>query len=360
VRIAFLVNWREGATSGIFAKVRAQTSAWTACGHEVGLFVTTEGAAHDDWAQLTQAVHVSLRGSGAGAKLRARESAARAAGRWGPDVVYVRHGLPHPALLRLARQVPLVVEVNGDDLVELPRVAPGQVAAAKLARGLLLRSAAGLVFVTHELQERQSFARYGRPSVVVANGIDLAAVPPLARRTEGPLAFALVGNPRTPWHGIDEVADLARTRPEWEVHLVGPAADELGTERPPNLVAHGLLGQDALMRVLSRVDVGLGTLALHRAGLQEASALKVRQYLAHGLPVVLGNRDTDFPGGAPFLLEVPNREGALASRSQEIEAFASRWRGASVPRAAIAHLDYAVKERTRLEFLARCAERGRA
>lgn len=360
MRIAFLVNWREGATSGIFAKVKAQTAVWTASGHEVGLFVTTEGAARSDWAALPQAEHVGVRGPGAGAKLRARESAARAAGRWRPDVVYLRHGLPHPALLHLARQVPLVVEVNGDDLVELPHVAPRQVTAAKLARGLLLRSSAGLVFVTRELAARESFARYGRPSVVVANGIDLAAVPALARPTEGPLAFALVGNPRTPWHGTDQVADLARTRPEWQVHLVGPGPDELGGEIPPNLVIHGLLGQEALMRVLSRVDVGFGTLALHRAGLQEASALKVRQYLAHGVPVVLGNEDTDFPGGAPFLLEVPNREGALVSRSAEIEAFARRWRGVRVPPEAIAHLDYAVKERARLEFLAGCADRGSA
>lgn len=352
MRVAFLVNWRDGAGSGIYHKVAGQAAAWQRQGHEVGLFVTTEPDAVDAWGALPATRFVAARSARRASTLRARQAAARRAEQWGPDVCYTRHGLPYPALLRLARHCPLVIEVNGDDLTELPHVAPHQVAVARLARGRLLRAASGLVHVTEELSRRPSFARYQRPSAVVANGIDLTALPLLPRPTDGPLTLALVGNPRTPWHGADQVVDLARLRPTWAFHVIGPGEAELGpAPLPPNVRVHGLLDRTQLHRVLSGVDVGLGTLALHRKGLQEASALKVREYLALGLPVVLGNADTDFPEGADFLLTVPNAPGGLVGSADEVEAFALRWRGAAVQRRDIGFLDVVEKESARLAFL---------
>jgi hypothetical protein len=208
-----------------------------------------------------------------------------------------------------------------------------------------------MVFVTHELAGRPAFARYGRPSTVVGNGIDLSGLPRLTRPADGPLVLALVGHPATPWHGADQVASLARARPDWELHVVGPAEEELGGPRPSNLQLHGVLDRHSLHALLARVDVGLGPLALHRKGLEEASALKVREYLGLGLPVVLGCADTDFPSGADFLLAVPNSDGGLLQHAAEVEAFARTWRGRSVPRAAVEHLDVHLKEQTRMAFL---------
>lgn len=39
--------------------------------------------------------------------------------------------------------------------------------------------------------------------------------------------------------------------------------------------------------------IGIGSLALHRMGLKEASVLKVREYIVRGMPFILGYKDTD-------------------------------------------------------------------
>lgn len=41
-------------------------------------------------------------------------------------------------------------------------------------------------------------------------------------------------------------------------------------------------------------QVCIGTLALHRKNMTEASPLKTREYLAHGFPVIIGYKDTAF------------------------------------------------------------------
>jgi hypothetical protein len=83
----------------------------------------------------------------------------------------------------------------------------------------------------------------------------------------------------------------------------------------------------------------------------EASTLKVREYLMAGLPVILAHRDTDFPDGAPFMLELPNRPDAVGSHRDAIAAFVAAWKGRRVPRAEVAHLDLEAKEARRLRFL---------
>jgi glycosyltransferase involved in cell wall biosynthesis len=355
--VAFCVNWGSGRDSGIYRKVAGQAAAWQAMGAEVGLFVATVSSAADDWSALPQTQAVAAARSRPGGRVAAREQAAAAARRWRADVGYVRHGLVYPGLIRLARQVPLVVEVNGDDLAESQRLGRGSRAATYASHGLGLRRAAGLSFVTYELSLRPSFARYGRPSVVVANGIDLAGV---TRVPPAPLARRLIflGHPRTPWHGTDKLQELARRLPDWRLDLVGPTAAEL-PGMPPNIRAHGLLQTDAYQPLLAAADVALGSLAMHRAGIEEASPLKVREYLAAGLPTVIGYRDTDFPHGADFLLELPNTEGNMVQAAALLPAFAQHWAGRRVPREAVQHLDAMVKERERLSFLERCAAVGR-
>lgn len=357
MRVAFCVNWGSGRDSGIYRKVAGQAAAWQSIGAEVGLFVATVPAAAADWSLLPQTQTVAVAASRAGGRLAAREQAATAARRWRADVGYVRHGLPYPGLLRLARQVPLVVEINGDDLAESHRLSRRSRAATYASHGVGLRAAAGLSFVTHELSLRPSFARYGRPWVVVANGIDLAGV---ARVPPVPLGRRLVflGHPHTPWHGTDKLVDLARRLPDWRLDLVGPTSADL-PGLPSNIHAHGLLDTDAYQPLLEAADVALGSLAMHRAGINEASPLKVREYLGAGLPSVIGYRDTDFPDGADFLLQLPNTGDNMTQAAALLPAFAERWAGRRVPAQAVEHLDAMVKERTRLRFLEQCAAVGR-
>jgi len=51
-------------------------------------------------------------------------------------------------------------------------------------------------------------------------------------------------------------------------------------------------------------SVGLSCFAFERKGLTQGSTLKVREYLACGLPAALGHHDPAFPEAFPYVLEL--------------------------------------------------------
>jgi glycosyltransferase involved in cell wall biosynthesis len=240
--------------------------------------------------------------------------------------------------------------VNGDDLAEFRLTSRKRYLLARATRGLLLRHAAGLVFVTHELAAKPSFAGFHRPSSVVANGIDLSSIEPAPPRQNETPRLIFIGHPSSPWHGLDEVQAIADANPTWRFDIVGPGPEELAATTP-NLEVHGLLAPSQYQALLAAADVAVGSLALYRAGIDEASTLKVREYLAAGLPVVIGYHDTDFPKGAPFILQVPNVPAGVRSAMEALRAFVESWLGRRVPRSEVGHLDVRVKEATRLRFI---------
>ena len=82
------------------------------------------------------------------------------------------------------------------------------------------------------------------------------------------------------------------------IHLIGNLTEEqekiisqLNTE---NIVVHGSLSTSEYFRIASKCDIGIGSLALFRKNLNEASTLKVREMLAMGLPVYSGHKDSAF------------------------------------------------------------------
>ena len=343
-----MVGWPEGPSSGPFKKIHSQTAAWVDAGVEVGLFVLTIDRFTKDWRSLPAATAVISRGAGPAVAL-AKERLLMAARLWQPDIIYHRWGLTYPGLVLATMQEKVVLEVNTNDVVEYDLMTPFKGRVNRMTRGLVLQRAAGLAFVTHELLHSPDFVRYQRPSVVVANGIDLDHAPHLPAPQNARPRLLFIGQPLCPWHGLDKLAALARSQPGWDFDVVGPGPHEV-VSPPDNMVIHGLLNAVDYSRLLAAADIGIGTLALHRKGLNEASPLKVREYLATGLPVISGYADTDFPEGADFLLRLPNDENNVAAGAAEIAAFVARWTGRRVARADIAHVDSFAKERSRLDF----------
>lgn len=348
MRVAYVVGWPEGPSSGPFKKIAAQTAAWAAEGVEVGIFVLTVDRYADDWRALPAAVGVRTRQSGLRLALQKESLIAQARG-WRPDVMYHRWSLTYPGLVRAARAGPVVLEVNTDDVVEYDLMTPLKGRVNRLTRGLVLRRAAGLAFVTAELRAAPAFARYRRPSVVVPNGIDLAAVPHRPAPANARPRLLFIGQPNCPWHGLDKLAALARAEPGWAFDVVGPGSAEV-PGAPDNMAFHGLLSAGRYAELLGAADVGVGTLALHRKGMDEASPLKVREYLASGLPVINGYLDSDFPRGADFVLTLPNTEDNVAAGRARISDFVRSWKGRRVAAGDVAHLDHRTKERARLAF----------
>jgi hypothetical protein len=360
MRIAYLLSWRGGRLTGPFKKIAAQAGAWERLGHQVGLFVTTSPAAAPDWLDLSQAIGVEPAGSGILAGLSARRRTYRALAAWSPDVVYLRHGVYAPGLRRLVRRFPTVIEVNADEVTLARRTSWARGTWTSLTRSLVLAAVKGAVFMSEELASRPDLDHYRFARVVIPNGIDLEATSRLPATTAPEPRLALLGHPGSPWHGTDKLVGLAERHPRWQIDVIGPTGQDLGAPPPANLTLHPELPTEHYLSLLALADVGIGTLAMHRIGSTENPALKVREYLALGLAVIVGCRDPDFPEPVDHVLELPNNEANVSDHDSEIARFVSSWRGRRVSRDQITNLDLTGKEARRVDFMARYAAGGTA
>jgi hypothetical protein len=244
--------------------------------------------------------------------------------------------------------VPLVLEINTDDLREYRMSSRVRNTYNRLTRGFLLRAASGLVFVSAELSQLPQYDRFGKPHVVIGNGIRLEDYPERSPPHNSHPHLVFLGNDRQPWQGIEDILALADVKIDWFFDLVGVSAGPCGR---PNVACHAMMSRDEYEQILAHADMAIGTLALYRKGSNESSSLKVREYLAYGLPVIIGCKDTDFPLPVPFILQLPNRQGSLVSEVAAVEVFVSQWMGKRVDREDVLQIDVEAKERKRLSFL---------
>lgn len=355
--MASLAHGVLGAGSGVRRLILEQAAAWALDPDiEVGLFIRCEAGTERDWRYESNVVAVASSGFGILGRFLAREVLSIRLLLWRPDVIYLRHSTVSPSLLLLAHAVPTIVGGDLDDLDELRIRSRWRYWYARLVRDRLLRRARRIMVVTHEIAAQPALARLGRPVDVFPNSIDLAAYPELPAPANPSPRLVFLGAPHLAWAGLDKLARLAAVLPEWRFDVVGPGPDEF-VDPPANLVVHGLLDRATYRPIMAAADVAIGPLALHRKSLEEASALKVAEYLACGLPVIVANRETAFPDGAPFLLRLPNKEDNVDASLDAIRAFVAEWRGRRVPRAAISAIDTAVVERDRLSAILGAAGR---
>lgn len=348
MRIAYVCYWSAFVFDGVAKKIVSQVERWRAAGNEADVFCLTPPARgrEQQLPARTYAFASAAGRSAAGGRLL-RDLRA-----YSPDAVYLRYDLLPPPLHLVTRRWPVIVELNSDDQREARLRARG--ARAAWAYGVwnwrrLCGHAAGIVAVSSELA--RLVERYGRPVAVIGNGIELEGIVPTPPLATGSPRLLFSGTPGQAWHGVDEILELARRRPDIEITLLGSPPDP---SLPPNVTAHGYLERAAYEPLFAAADIALGSAALHRNGLTEASPLKVREYLAYGLPVVLPYEDTDLRGVDSWWLErVPNENGNLAAHAEAIVDFAGRARGRRVPREEIEdRIGAAAKEQARLGFIA--------
>jgi hypothetical protein len=351
MRIAYVCHWNMFLGDGVAKKIHAQTAAWRRLGHDVELFWLAKDPGRpvdDDGTRF-------LFEPPLGRPLATRRLD-RAVAAFRPDVAYLRYHIFLPPLPRLFRAAPVVVEVNTDDDREFRLWSKRLWLYNRLNRRLIFGRASGLVFVTEELARNPRFTSFRKSFTVIANG----AEPPSRTAAPGPRSerarLVFLGT-HGPWQGFDKVLALARALPEYDFDLVGIEPAHVDGSVPRNAMLHGLLDEPSYAPILARADVGLGTLALHRKEMSEASPLKTREYLLSGLPVVLGYRDTDLPQPPPsYVLELPNEERNVEDNVPEIRTFVERVRGTRVPRDdVVERMTVDAKERARLAFLQRVA-----
>lgn len=236
------------------------------------------------------------------------------------DLVLLRHSLHDPlqvAFLALYGRKCILVHhaIEDCELASLGWTTRSSRRLLERACGFLsLRFVAGLIGVTDEIREYQ-VARSRRKAIWSAtypNGIDGDFIPVEDLRSEVP-RFIFIASSFLPWQGLDLLIESARgSDRNFIIDVVGDVPEDLVNRaaRDQRFLFHGHLSNESIRTIARHADMGVSSLALDRMGLSQACALKVRQYLAWGLPA-LGSYEETLGQDFPFYLKVPPDLGEL-------------------------------------------------
>jgi hypothetical protein len=214
-----------------------------------------------------------------------------------------------------------------------------------------MHEADAYVSVSHEIERQNKEWMGDKPHTVVWNSIDFSKYDSVTRTNSANKLpkVVFVGAADYEWNGLDKLLDLARQTVgliEYVVIGVLPS-----TEVPENVEVHPFLDKEELPRILSSCDVGMATLALHRKSLEEASPLKVREYVALGMPTIVSYDETPFYEEAlpAWILRIPNSETSIVESLRAIITFAVAWKGKAFDRdeaRSFFHADIVERRRT--------------
>jgi len=354
MKVLHFSQWTPSLTCGVTRKIVEQCEAWIAQGVDArAVMLSVSGvAANVTLPPFVTVVSPSGRGpSGLVARYLTKVAlighVAKVVRDFDPDVTYARRFTWAPGYLWAIAPGKLVIEVNTNDRSESESYPIAKRLLYRSALRRMTRRADGFVVVTPDLM--QTLEGSHAPSTVIGNGISPNRFPAtVAAHSRAKMAVAFVGTPGQPWHGIDRVLLLAKAMPWVEFHIVGPERDSHSA--PVNVVFHGSLGYEQLIGVYSKCSVGLGSLALERVGMSYSSSLKVREYLACGMGVILETPDADLEGLQGVRL-VPWCEDWVSRAIAAIEDICSQRSGASFRENALQRCSTAIVESRRLEFI---------
>ncbi|MBE0681193.1 MAG: glycosyltransferase family 4 protein [Anaerolineales bacterium] len=336
---------------GAGKKIKSQMRIWREHGHEVALFSLTP--AEIPFPEEHQFIFES-RGDLFRREINRASTLKRMLAvirQFNPELIYLRYGLYSYPLHRIFKIAPVVLETNSDDVQEYRKRGAFFYWMNRLTRKLTIAPAKGLIVPSHELVNIL-LPNHDKPNRVISNGIDLKDVEPLPPTKNEKPVITLVGSPGMNWHGVDKLIKLAEACPEIFVNIVGYSQKDIGQPVPQNVRLHGFLDKQGVREVLMKTDVACGSLALHRNKMEEASVLKIREALAHGIPVIIAYRDTDLNElSLDTILRIPNTENNVLENAAKIHEFALGMIGRRVDIKTVAPLlDQGQKELTRLAF----------
>lgn len=177
-----------------------------------------------------------------------------------------------------------------------------------------VRNTRMILGVTEEIaQYEQKVRAPWKPFAIFPNGIDVESVKKLHdARSADQIHIAFICGSFSHWHGLDKLIEAANAYKAQKdclpmhIHLIGQLSQKqlvtLSSVGSAHFEfhTHGLMRAEEYRPILAKCDFGVGSLALERKGLKEASTLKVREMLALGLPVYAGHKDVALTTSCPW------------------------------------------------------------
>ena len=226
------------------------------------------------------------------------------------DLIYFRYPLSDWQLLKLVKQYPgkIVFEHQGMELEEIQSRGGGflRTSLERWMAPYVFKYTGGSVAVTREVAHFEKHRSRFRdlPTATISNGFDVALVPQRkAPAFDGKnLNLLLVANVHL-WHGLDRlVQGLAEYSGPLTIQIfvvgMGEHLDEQvawakGRGIADRIVLCGKCYGADLDAYFNRCHLGVGSLGLHRIRMNDTSTLKIREYMARGIPFIYSGIDRD-------------------------------------------------------------------
>lgn len=344
--------------SGVKKKIDTQIATWRSCGHDVHSFFLTMKKA-EAFTSYTLWPRFNL--------MNPLVNCVKDLLAFNPDVIYLRDDCLIAFNLNLLHlfKKKIIIEINGDYRNEAKSKGKKNF-LEKIAYLLCIftlpffyKRIGGMVCVTEELA-KGSFYSCSTPKIVIPNAITVENFSLLKKHGHKDFKktrLFFLGSSGQPWHGLDKmILLLKKLGSDFTLDVVGP--DRTTVERsvtiPDNVVVHGHLKHSEYAKVISNAHIAVSTLALHRAGLNEACPLKSREYLAQGFPTIIAYDDPAFHGKMPdFILQLPNHEDLFKDEAsvEAVREFCLKNRDTVVSHSDVKpYIDTSIWEAERLAF----------
>jgi len=300
--IAYLIDYDINSNSGVLTKIFQQSQQWILKGYTVYYVSTKTLAIYDSNKNLMKQhkpLNINMKRVGTALKLLySSYHLDRLLKNIDFDILYMRYMLFMPFLSKVLKKHKVIMEINADDTLEYKLHSNLTHIYNKYTRYLVLKHIDSFICVSDELKDK--FIYFDKPIYVIANGIDTSKYTVSKNQNHKP-RLVFIGTPNQSWHGIDKIIYMANHIDEFEFYIIGTKAKDTD-----NLKYFGYLSERESTKIIQQCDVGIGTLSIYKKGLNEASPLKSRQYLACGLPIIYAYKDTDLRGDEEFTLLLEN------------------------------------------------------
>ncbi len=166
-----------------------------------------------------------------------------------------------------------------------------------------------IVGVTPEIAEFESKRCNVKNTLVFPNGIIVVNDKIIDNRDSKKVRMIMLCGKFQAFHGYDLLlkcinnysGDIA-----FEVDFYGDAYEDVikQIDLTKNCFYKGFVESKELKNLFTCYDLGLGSLAFYRTGLSQAATIKVREYLANGLSVVVGHDEFVFPKDFKYIMQI--------------------------------------------------------